>query len=116
MMLFGQTRIFFVMARDGLLPEKLASIHPRWKPPHVVTAITGFFVALTAAFLPVGQLADLSNSGTLFAFFMLSLSVMILLRPDPSRHRPFPPPPPWTVAPLSLSSVVRLYAPLPPPP
>src|SRR3546814_5072826 len=73
MMLFGQTRIFFVMARDGLLPEKLASIHPRWKTPHVVTAITGFFVALTAAFLPVGKLADISNSGTLFAFFMVAL-------------------------------------------
>src|SRR3546814_4336314 len=89
MMLFGQTRIFFVMARHGLLPEKLASIHPRWKTPHVVTAITGFFVALTAAFLPVGTLADISNSGTLFAFFMVALSVMILRRTDPTRHRPF---------------------------
>ena len=71
-MLFGQTRIFFVMARDGLLPEKLADIHPRWQTPYLVTLITGSFVAIAAAFLPVGQLADISNSGTLFAFFMVA--------------------------------------------
>src|SRR3546814_694638 len=113
MMLFGQTRIFFVMARDGLLPEKLASIHPRWKTPHVVTAITGFFVALTAAFLPVGKLADISNSGTLFAFFMVALSVMILRRTDPTRHRPFRTPAVWIVAPLAVVGCVGLYASLP---
>src|SRR3546814_7139093 len=87
MMMFGQTRVFFVMARDGLLPEKLANIHPKWKTPHVVTAITGFFVAIAAAFFPVGKLADISNSGTLFAFFMVALSVLILRRRDPHRHR-----------------------------
>src|SRR5690606_3116953 len=54
-MLFGQTRIFFVMARDGLLPGVLATIHPKWKTPHIVTMITGVAVALFAAFLPVGQ-------------------------------------------------------------
>jgi len=78
MMIFGQTRIFFVMARDGLLPEKLATVHPKWKTPYIVTIFTGIFVAFAAALLPVGQLADISNSGTLFAFFMVALAVMIL--------------------------------------
>src|SRR3546814_5452581 len=81
--------------------------------PHVVTAITGFFVALTAAFLPVGKLADISNSGTLFAFFMVALSVMILRRTDPTRHRPFRTPAVWIVAPLAVVGCVGLYASLP---
>ena len=57
-LLFGQTRVFFVMSRDGLLPEKLSRIHPKWKTPYIVTALTGIAVAIGAAFLPVGQLAD----------------------------------------------------------
>ena len=109
MMLFGQTRIFFVMARDGLLPEKLASIHPRWKTPHVVTFITGGVVAIAAAFFPVGQLADISNSGTLFAFFMVSVAVLVLRRTDPGRHRPFRTPAVWVVAPLAAVGCVVLY-------
>lgn len=112
-MLFGQTRIFFVMARDGLLPEKLASIHPKWKTPHIVTMITGVAVALFAAFLPVGKLADISNSGTLFAFFMVALAVLILRVRDPHRHRPFRTPFIWVVAPLAILGTVGLYANLP---
>jgi APA family basic amino acid/polyamine antiporter len=112
-MLFGQTRIFFVMARDGLLPEKLASIHPKWKTPHIVTMITGVAVALFAAFLPVGKLADISNSGTLFAFFMVALAVLILRVRDPHRHRPFRTPFIWIVAPLAILGTLGLYANLP---
>ena len=63
MMMFGQTRIAFVMARDGLLPERLSSVHPRFKTPHVITMVTGVFVALFAALFPVGLLAEVSNSG-----------------------------------------------------
>jgi basic amino acid/polyamine antiporter, APA family len=113
MMLFGQTRIFFVMARDGLLPEKLSTIHPKWKTPYIVTAITGVFVAAAAAFLPVGKLADISNSGTLFAFFMVSIAVLILRRTDPDRKRPFKTPMVWLVAPLSIIGCVGLYFLLP---
>ena len=113
MMLFGQTRIFFVMARDGLLPEKLATIHPKWRTPHIVTAITGVAVALFAAFLPVGKLADISNSGTLFAFFMVAIAVMILRRTDPARKRPFRTPAVWLVGPLALIGCVGLYVSLP---
>ena len=113
MMLYGQTRIFFVMARDGLLPERLADIHPKWKTPHIVTAITGVFVAAAAAFLPVGKLADISNSGTLFAFFMVSIAVLLLRRSDPDRERPFRTPLVWVVAPLAIVGTAVLYFLLP---
>lgn len=112
-MLFGQTRIFFVMARDGLLPEFLSKIHPKWKTPHIVTLITGAVVAVFAALLPVGQLADISNSGTLFAFFMVAIAVLILRRTQPDRHRPFRTPAVWLVAPLAIFGTVGLYLNLP---
>jgi len=112
-MLFGQTRILFVMARDGLLPERLASIHPKWKTPHIVTMITGVAVAAFSAFLPVGQLADISNVGTLFAFFMVALAVMILRRTQPARARPFRTPVVWLVGPLAILGTVFLFFGLP---
>lgn len=112
-MLFGQTRIFFVMARDGLLPQKLATIHPRWKTPHIVTMITGVVVAFFAAFLPVGKLADISNSGTLFAFFMVAVAVLVLRRTQPDRKRPFRTPFLWIVAPLTIVGTVGLFFNLP---
>ncbi|MBI1685414.1 amino acid permease [Caulobacter hibisci] len=113
MMIYGQTRIFFVMARDGLLPEKLASIHPKFKTPHIVTMVTGVFVAIAAAFFPVGQLADISNSGTLFAFFMVAIAVMVLRVKDPNRPRPFKTPAIWVVAPLAMVGCAALYFNLP---
>src|SRR6185295_7860976 len=113
MMLFGQTRIFFVMARDGLLPQKLASVHPRWRTPHVITALTGVGVAIGAAFFPVGQLANISNSGTLFAFMLVAISVLVLRRTDPLRRRPFRTPLVWIVAPLAVVGTVGLYVFLP---
>lgn len=113
MMLYGQTRIFFVMARDGLLPERLAKVHPKWKTPHVVTIMTGIFVAIAAALLPVGQLADISNSGTLFAFFMVSIAVLVLRRRDPDRPRPFRTPLVWIIAPLAAIGCVALFVNLP---
>ncbi|MGI8932100.1 MAG: amino acid permease, partial [Sphingomicrobium sp.] len=88
-LLFGQTRIFFVMARDGLLPEKLSEVHPKWKTPYIVTAITGVVVAIAAAFLPVGQLADIANAGTLYAFLMVAVAVMMLRKTNPDRKRSF---------------------------
>ncbi|WP_297800347.1 amino acid permease [uncultured Brevundimonas sp.] len=112
-MLFGQTRIFFVMARDGLLPNFLSAIHPKWKTPHIVTMITGVAVAFFAAFLPVGKLADISNSGTLFAFFMVALAVMILRKRDPHRHRPFKTPMIWLIGPLAMAGTLGLYLNLP---
>jgi len=113
MMMFGQTRIFFVMARDGLLPEKLASVHPKFRTPHVVTAFTGIVVTFAAAFLPVGQLADYSNSGTLFAFAMVALSVLVLRKKDPNRRRPFRTPAIGIIAPLAILGCIGLYLNLP---
>jgi APA family basic amino acid/polyamine antiporter len=109
LMMFGQTRIFFVMARDGLLPGALASVHPRYRTPWVVTMVTGVAVAICAAFLPVGTLADYSNSGTLFAFAMVSLGVMILRVKDKGRARPFRTPLLWIVAPLAIVGCLALF-------
>jgi APA family basic amino acid/polyamine antiporter len=113
MMMFGQTRVFFTMARDGLLPEKLASVHPKWRTPHVVTLLTGIGAAVGGAFLPVGRLADYSNSGTLFAFFMVAVAVLVLRRTDPDRARPFRTPAVWFIAPLAIIGCVGLYLSLP---
>jgi APA family basic amino acid/polyamine antiporter len=70
---------------------------------------TGFFVAIFAALFPVGKLADISNSGTLFAFFTVALGVMILRRTDPSRHRPFRTPFVWLLCPLAAAGCVFLF-------
>lgn len=113
MLLFAQTRIFFVMARDGLLPEFLSQIHPTFKTPHIVTLITGVGVMISAAFFPVGRLADVSNSGTLFAFFIVSVAVMILRVTETDRHRPFKTPAIWLVAPLAMLGCVILFLYLP---
>jgi APA family basic amino acid/polyamine antiporter len=113
MMMFGQTRVFFTMARDGLLPARLASIHPKFHTPHVVTVVTGIAAAIAAAVLPVGRLADYSNAGTLFAFMMVAISVMVLRRTDPGRKRPFRTPAVWIVAPLAIIGCIGLYLSLP---
>jgi len=112
-MMFGQTRVFFTMARDGLLPARLAAVHPRFRTPHVVTIVTGIAAMIAAAFLPVGKLADYSNSGTLFAFLMVAVSVMVLRRTDPGRPRPFVTPAVWVVGPLTVIGCLALYLSLP---
>lgn len=109
LMMYGQTRVFFVMARDGLLPDRLSAVHPRFRTPYVVTIVTGIFVAIAAAFLPVGTLADYSNAGTLFAFGAVSLGVMILRKKDPARPRPFRTPAIYILAPLSIAGCLLLF-------
>jgi APA family basic amino acid/polyamine antiporter len=109
MMIFGQTRIFFTMSRDGLLPQILSKVHPRFHTPHVVTIITGLFVSLFAALFPVGILADISNSGTLFAFMMVSIGVLVLRKTQPDRPRPFRTPLVWVVCPLAVFGCILLF-------
>jgi APA family basic amino acid/polyamine antiporter len=109
MMMFGQTRIFFTMSRDGLLPAMFSKLHPKYGTPHVVTICTGLFVALFAALFPVGALADISNSGTLFAFALVAIGVMILRRTQPERPRSFRTPLVWLVAPLATIGCVFLF-------
>ena len=109
LMMYGQTRVFFVMARDGLLPDSLSAVHSKFRTPYIVTIVTGVFVAIAAAFLPVGTLADYSNAGTLFAFAAVSLGVMILRKKDPARPRPFRTPAIYILAPLSIAGCMLLF-------
>jgi len=85
----GQTRIFMVMARDGLLPPVFARIHPRFRTPHISTWLTGIIVALSCSVLTPDQAIGLTNIGTLFAFILVSLGVIVLRYRYPKRLRPF---------------------------
>jgi APA family basic amino acid/polyamine antiporter len=85
----GQPRIFMAMARDGLLPQYFARIHPRFRTPHVTTIWTGVVVGAVAMVTNIGELADLTNIGTLFAFILVCLGVNVLRRVNPERPRPF---------------------------
>jgi APA family basic amino acid/polyamine antiporter len=97
------------MSRDGLLPNVLSKVHPTFHTPHIVTMITGAFVSLFAALFPVGVLADISNSGTLFAFMMVAIGVMILRKRQPDRPRPFRTPAVWLVCPLAILGCLLLF-------
>jgi len=109
MLLFGQSRIFFSMARDGLLPRALSRVHPRLHTPHVMTIITGAAVALLAAFFSVQEIAELSNTGTLFAFVAVGLGVLRLRSTEPLRPRPFRCPAIWLVAPGAIAGCSYLF-------
>ncbi|HEX6589743.1 MAG TPA: amino acid permease [Longimicrobiales bacterium] len=85
----GQPRIFYAMARDGLLPPWAAKVHPKYRTPHVTTILTGVFVAVFAAFAPIDAIIELTNIGTLFAFVLVAIGILVLRRIDPDRPRPF---------------------------
>ncbi|PRY49324.1 amino acid/polyamine/organocation transporter (APC superfamily) [Geodermatophilus tzadiensis] len=88
-LMLGQSRVLFAMSRDHLLPPGMAAVHPRYGTPYKITIGTGIFVALLAGFLPLGTLAELVNIGTLFAFVLVSLGVIVLRRTRPDLHRAF---------------------------
>ena len=85
----GQPRIFFSMARDGLLPKWAARVHPKYRTPHVTTILTGVVVAVCATFLNINEVVELTNIGTLFAFVLVSVGILMLRKSDPDRPRPF---------------------------
>jgi APA family basic amino acid/polyamine antiporter len=85
----GQPRIFFAMARDGLLPQVFARVHPRFKTPHITTIATGVLVGVTASFTSLDAMVDLTNIGTLFAFILVCIGITVLRVKDPDRPRPF---------------------------
>ncbi len=103
----GQPRIFMSMARDGLLPPFFAKVHPKFKTPYVGTIITGIFVATFAAFANIAEVVDLTNIGTLFAFILVSVGVIVLRRTDPDRPRPFRVP--WVPFTPMISVVACFY-------
>ncbi len=112
-MLLGQTRIFYSMSRDGLLPRVFAAVHPRFKTPHVATALTSLVVALTAALLPIQILGLLTSMGTLLAFVIVSLGVLVLRKAEPDLPRPFRTPwVPWVPL-LAAASCLYLMIGLP---
>jgi APA family basic amino acid/polyamine antiporter len=86
---YGQARIFFSMARDGLLPPSFSRIHPRYKTPHVTTIWIGVAVGLLAAFANLDVFVELTNIGTLFAFILVSIGIIVLRKKDPDRPRVF---------------------------
>ncbi len=85
----GQPRIFFSMARDGLLPKTFTKVHPKFKTPVVTTVVTGLVVGVTAMFTTIDEMVDLTNIGTLFAFILVCAGIIIMRRKEPDRPRPF---------------------------
>jgi APA family basic amino acid/polyamine antiporter len=85
----GQPRIFFSMARDGLLPPVFAKVHPKFKTPHITTIFTGVIVGGFAAVMSIDEMVDLTNIGTLFAFVLVCVGIIILRYKEPDRTRPF---------------------------
>ncbi len=113
-MMLGQTRVFWSMSRDGLLPPFVSRVHPRFKTPWLITIVTGVVVAFFGAVLPVRDAGNLCNIGTLLAFVIVSVGVLVLRVREPELQRKFKVPAIWFVAPLGALSAfaLMLYLPL----
>jgi APA family basic amino acid/polyamine antiporter len=109
----GQSRVWFSMSRDGLLPPFFSRVHPRYRTPAVATWIAGIVVAFPAGLFDIGTLTDLSNIGTLFAFALVSIGVIVLRCKDPHRRRGFRVPFGPVIPALSVCFCVLLMAGLP---
>ena len=103
-MMLAQPRIFLAMSRDGLLPEWAGRIHPHRRTPHVSTLVTGVVVSLAAGLTPIGTLGNLVSIGTLMAFVIVSVGIIVMRRTRPDLPRPFRMP--WVPALPALSAVV----------
>lgn len=112
-MIYGQTRVFLAMARDGMIPQSLVKIHPKYGTPHTITMVTGTVVCILSGFLPINIIAELCNMGTLFAFCVVSIGVFVLRRTQPNVHRPFRCPAVGLVVPLAVLFCGYLIANLP---
>ena len=111
----GQPRILFAMARDGLLPPVFARVHPTFGTPHVSTILTGLLVGVVSAVASIDEMVDLTNIGTLFAFMLVCIGIVVMRFREPDRRRPFRVPfGPLLVPLLGLASCLLLVAYLPP--
>jgi basic amino acid/polyamine antiporter, APA family len=110
---YGQPRIFFAMARDGLLPAWAAKVHPVTRIPSTTTMLTGIFVAAWALIGDAAETYDLTNIGTLFAFMLVSIGVLVLRYKEPARPRPFKVPLVWPVSILSAAGCIFIMYGLP---
>jgi len=108
--LFGQSRIFFVMARDDLLPERLARVNGITKTPVLMTLVTATAVALLAGLAPLDQIASLANAGTLTAFIAVAVCMLILRRRAPDQHRVYRMPLAWVIGPAAILGCLYLIA------
>jgi len=107
--LLGQTRIFFSMSRDGLLPSLFAAVHPRFRTPYLSTILTGTIVAFASGLLPIGLLGQLVSIGTLLAFTLVCIGVVLLRRTAPELERPFRTPfVPWVPAAGAVICVAQM--------
>ncbi len=111
--LYGQSRIFFVMSRDGLLPRGLSTVSPRTGTPIRTTLFTAVFVAALAGVARLDEIAALANAGTLAAFIAVAVCMLVLRRREPSRQRVFRTPLAWVVGPLAILGCLYLFASLP---
>ncbi|HVI98240.1 MAG TPA: amino acid permease [Sphingomonas sp.] len=112
-MMYGQSRIFFVMARDGLLPRGLATVSPRTGAPTLITVLTGISVAFVAGFFRLDEIAELANAGTLIAFVSVGACMMILRKSAPEAKRLFRCPQPYIVGTLAILGCLYLFVSLP---
>jgi APA family basic amino acid/polyamine antiporter len=103
---YGQPRIFFAMGRDGLLPRWAAKVHPKTRVPHITTLVTGIAVALGALLADENEIYDLTNIGTLSAFAIVCIGVLVLRYSDPTRPRPFRVPFVWPVTILGAAACI----------
>jgi APA family basic amino acid/polyamine antiporter len=110
---YGQPRIFFAMARDGLLPEWVARIDPRTRIPYTATLVTGIVVAVASMIGDAAETYDLTNIGTLFAFALVCAGVLVLRVQEPDRPRPFRVPFVWVIAPLGVAACLFIMYGLP---
>src|SRR6059036_266923 len=107
-MLLGQSRVFYSMSRDGLLPQVINRIHPKFQTPYITSIVTGIAVAFFAAILPIRDAASLVSIGTLLAFVIVSIGVIVLRVREPNLPRAFKTPAYWIVAPLGAISALYL--------
>jgi basic amino acid/polyamine antiporter, APA family len=107
--MYGQSRIFFVMARDGLLPERLGSVNPRTGTPVAMTLFTAVVVSVVAGLFPLADIAAVANAGTLCAFIAVALSMLILRARQPSLTRVFKTPIAWVLGPLAIVGCIYLF-------